>query len=148
MASTPNAKELTEVSEAQIAVHWKEEEYYQPSEQFKAQANMRDPRIFEKFGLDRFPDCFKTYADMLTWFQPYHTVLDTSDAPFWKWFVGGKINAAYNCVDRHLAKYGSKAAFIFVPDPESEPDVGITYHELSSRSNEGAARLRGMGLKA
>src|SRR5438093_1316025 len=86
----------------QIAVHWKEEEYYQPSEKFKAQANMRDPHVFEKFGLDKFPDCFREYADMLTWFEPYHTVLDTSDAPFWKWFVGGKINASYNCVDRHL----------------------------------------------
>src|SRR5256712_8932700 len=141
MAKTVETKELTEVSEAQIAVHWKEEEYYQPSEKFKAQANLRDPHVFAKFGLDKFPDCFKTYADMLTWFQPYHTVLDTSDAPFWKWFVGGKINAAYNCVDRHLAKYGSKAAFIFVPEPESEPDVVITYRseehtsELQSRSD-------------
>src|SRR2546426_12238881 len=36
-------------------------------------------------GLDNFPDCFKVYADMLTWFEPYRTVLDTSDAPFWKW---------------------------------------------------------------
>src|SRR6058998_2344751 len=148
MAKTVETKELTEVSEAQIAVHWKEEEYYQPSEKFKAQANLRDPHVFAKFGLDKFPDCFKTYADMLTWFEPYHTVLDTTDAPFWKWFVGGKINAAYNCVDRHLAKYGSKAAFIFVPEPESEPDVVITYQELYSRVNEVAALLRGMGLKA
>src|SRR5437868_10406293 len=147
MAITPNAKELTEVSEAQIAVHWKEEEYYQPSEKFKAQANMRDPRIFEKFGLDRFPDCFKTYADMLTWFEPYHTVLDTSDAPFWKWFVGGKINASYNCVDRHLEKHGGKAAFIFVPEPEAEQDVAITYRELYDRVNEVASLLRGGGLK-
>jgi acetyl-CoA synthetase len=85
---------------------------------------------------------------MLTWFEPYHTVLDTSDAPFWKWFVGGKINASYNCVDRHLAKYGSKAAFIFVPEPEAEPDVTIKYQELSDRVNEVAALLRGLGLKA
>src|SRR5438105_108130 len=148
MAITPNAKELTEVSEAQIAVHWKEEEYYQPSEQFKPQANMRDPRIFEKFGLDRFPDCFKAYADMLTWFEPYRTVLDTSDAPFWKWFAGGKINASYNCVDRHLDKYKSKAAFIFVPEAEKEPDVTITYQELYDRVNEVAELLRGLGLKA
>src|SRR5439155_22190614 len=70
MAKTVETKELTEVSEAQIAVHWKEEEYYQPSEKFKAQANLRDPHVFAKFGLDKFPDCFKTYADMLTWF-PY-----------------------------------------------------------------------------
>ena len=64
MAKRVETKELTEVSEAQIAVHWKEEEYYQPSEKFKAQAYLRDPRIFERFGLDRFPDCFKEYADM------------------------------------------------------------------------------------
>src|SRR4030081_3429780 len=144
MAATPKVKELTEVSEAQIAVHWKEEEYYQPSEAFKAQANLRDPRIFEKFGLDKFPDCFKTYADILTSLEPNHTVLDTSNAPFWKWFVGGKINASYNCVDRNLAKYGSKAAFIFVPEPEGEQHVFRTYEELYTRVNEVAALLRGL----
>src|SRR3989454_2263306 len=148
MAKTTETRELTEVSEAQNAVHWKEEGYYQPSEKFKAQANMRDPHILEKFGVDKFPDCFREYADMLTWFEPYRTVLDTSDAPFWKWFVGGKINASYNCVDRHLAKYGNKAAFLFVPEPEAEPDVAIKYQELHTRVNELAALLRGLGLKA
>src|SRR5439155_1668441 len=88
MAKTVASKELTEVSEAQIAVHWKEEAYYQPSEKFKAQANLRDTHILEKFGLAKFPDCFKEYADMLTWFEPYHTVLDISEAPSWKWFSG------------------------------------------------------------
>src|SRR5438876_665138 len=150
MAKTKTSKqqELTEVSEAQIAVHWKEEEYYQPSQKFKAQANMRDRHIFEKFGLDHFPDCFKEYADMLTWFEPYRTVLDTSDAPFWKWFAGGKINACYNCVDRNLDKYKNKAAFIFVPEPEKEADASISYQELYDRVNEVAALLRGLGLKA
>src|SRR5437867_13337710 len=54
MAKAIEKTELTEVSEAQIAVHWKEEEYYQPSEKFKAQANMRDPHVFEKFGSTKF----------------------------------------------------------------------------------------------
>jgi acetyl-CoA synthetase len=148
MAKAIDKTELTEVSEAQIAVHWKEEEFYQPSETFKAQANMRDSRIFEKFSLDKFPDCFKQYADLLTWFAPYRTVLDTSDAPFWKWFVGGKINASYNCLDRHLAKYATKAAFIFAPEPEAEPDVTLTYQQLYDRVNEMAALLGGLGLKA
>ena len=67
---------------------------------------------------------------MLDWFEPYHTVLDTSKAPFWKWFVGGKLNVSYNCVDRHLEQYGNKAAFIFVPEPEDETPLTITYHEL------------------
>src|SRR5260370_6123486 len=142
MGEAAKAQEVTEVREAQIAVHWKEEEYYQPSEQFKAQANMRDPHILEKFGLDKFPDCFRAYAEMLTWFEPYRAVLDTSDAPFWKWFAGGKINACYNCVDRHLDQYGDKAAFIFVPEPENEPDVAISYRQLHSRVNEVAALLR------
>lgn len=149
MATSTAAAELTEVSEAQIAVHWKEEEYFQPSEKFKAQAIMRDPHILERFGLDKFPDCYKEYADMLTWFEPYKTVLDTSTAPFWKWFVGGKLNVSFNCVDRHLEKYRNKAAFIFVPEPEDEPSVAMTYQELYNRVNEVAALLRDFcGLKA
>jgi len=148
MANTKKTPELTEISEAQIAVHWREEKYYHPSAKFKAQANMRDPRILKKFGLDKFPDCFTEYAGMLTWFKPYRKVLDTSNAPFWKWFAGGKINASYNCVDRHLEKYRNKAAFIFVPEPEDEPDVAVTYQDLYNRVNEVAALLRDLGLKA
>src|SRR3989442_11196290 len=148
MAKTVASKELTEVSEAQSGGHWEEGEHYQPSEKFKAQANMRDTPILEKFGLAKFPDCFKEYADMLTWFEPYHTVLDTSDAPFWKWFAGGKINASYNCVDRKLATYANKAAFLLVPEPEAELDVVMTYQELYERVNEVAAMLRDLRLKA
>src|SRR5690349_25079083 len=120
----------TEVSEAQIAVHWKEEEYYQPSAKFKAQANMRDERVFERFALAKVPDCFKEYADMLTWVEPYRTVLDTSNAPFWNWFVGGKLNACYNCVDRHLATYATKAAFIFVLAAAAERDGCISSDDV------------------
>ena len=142
-------KEFMRVSEAEIAVHWQEEEYYHPSAQFIAQANMADPGIYERFSLENFPECFKEYADLLTWYQYWHTTLDTSDAPFWKWFVGGKINACYNCVDRHLPKYKNKAAIIWVPEPEDEPHVALTYRELYVRVNEVAAVLRDFaGLKA
>ena len=83
-----------QVSEAQIAVHWREEEYYPPPPKFVEQANANDPAIFERFTDDKFPDCFKEYADLLTWDQPWHTTLDSSNPPFWKWFVGGKLNAS------------------------------------------------------
>ncbi len=116
-------KKSAAVSEAQIAVHWQEEEYIHPSPQFVSQANMTDPGIFDRFSLDNFPECFKEYADLLTWYQYWDTTLDTSDAPCWKWFVGGKINASYNCIDRHLDKYKNKAAILFVPEPEDEPDA-------------------------
>ena len=45
-------------------------------------------------------------------------------------FVGGKINASYNCVDRHLAKYKNKAALILVPEPEDEGPISVAYREL------------------
>jgi len=133
------------VSEAQIAVHWREEEYYQPSPGFIGQANASDPRIFERFREEHFPECFKEYADLLTWDHYWHTTLDTSNAPFWKWFVGGRLNACYNCVDRHLATSHNKAALIWVPEPEIEATQAITYQDLYVRVNEFAAVLRGFG---
>ena len=108
-------KEGLELTEAQIAVHWKEEDYYSPSPKFIGQANASDPNIFERFGEKNFPECFKEYADLLSWNEYWHTTLDASNPPFWKWFVGGKLNACYNCVDRHLEKNKNKAAFIWVP---------------------------------
>ena len=142
-------KEVVETSEAQIAVHWGEEEYFYPSTEFVAQANMTDPGIYERFSLDNFPNCFKEYADLLDWYEYWHTTLDTSDAPCWKWFVGGKINASYNCVDRHLPKYKNKTAIHFVPEPLEEGYQHITYQELYVRVNEFAAVLQEFcGLKA
>ena len=132
-----------QVSEAQIAVHWREEEYYDPPPTFIRQANAADPSIRERFAEDKFPECFKEYAELLSWNAYWHTTLDTSNPPFWKWFVGGRLNASYNCVDRHLATYGNKAAIIWVPEPETEDTKAITYRELYRRVNEFAALLRG-----
>ena len=140
-----NEKKAAQASEAQIAVHWKEEKYVYPTPQFIAQANLTDPGMYDRFSLERFPECFKEYADLLSWDQYWKTTLDTSDAPCWKWFVGGKINASFNCVDRHLAKYGNKAAFLYVPEPEDEPHEVLTYQELYVRVNEVAALLRDFG---
>ncbi len=143
------AKISNDVSEAQIAVHWQEESFFSPQPNFIAQANLIDASIYDRFSLDNFPECYKEYADLLTWYQYWHTTLDTSDAPCWKWFVGGKINAAYNCIDRHLAEYKNKAAIIYVPEPEGELHQVITYQELYIRVNEFTALLRDFaGLKA
>jgi len=139
----------TEVSEAQIAVHWREEDYYPPPADFAAQANGADPAIFEQFAEDKFPGCFEEYADLLTWDERWHTTLDTSRPPFWKWFVGGKLNASYNCVDRHAQSNPDKTAIIWVPELESDAHEHISYGELLRRVNEFAAVLRDFaGLKA
>ncbi len=141
-------KEIVETSEAQIAVHWQEEGLYYPSTKFIAQANMTDEDVYDRFSLDNFPNCFKEYADLLTWYEYWDEILDTSDAPCYKWFKGGKINASYNCVDRHLKEYKNKAAIHFVPEPLEEGYQSITFQQLYVRVNEFAALLRDFaGLK-
>jgi acetyl-CoA synthetase len=102
------AEREVQVSESQIAVHWREEDYNSPPAKFIAQANAADPAIFDRFGEEHFPDCFKEYAELLAWDAYWHTTLDTSNPPFWKWFVGGRLNASFNCVDRHLATSRNK----------------------------------------
>jgi len=143
------AEEKLEVSEAAIASHWKEESYYPPSNKFVAQANMTDEGIYERMSLENMPECYKEYADLLDWYKYWDTVLDTSDAPCYKWFKGGLINASYNCVDRHLAKNSNKTAIHFVPELEEEKVDHVTYRELWVRVNEFAALLQDYcGLKA
>lgn len=138
-----------ELTEAQIAVHWKEEEYFHPTEEFKKQANLNDPSVNERFSLKNFPQCFNEYGELLTWYKKWDKTLDSSNPPFWKWFVGGKLNASFNCIDRHLSTHKGKAAYIYVPEPENEPTQVITYQELYVRVNEFAALLRDhCGLKA
>ncbi len=63
-----------EISEAQIAAHWREEDLFYPSIRFVAQANGSDPGVFERFTEERFPECFKEYAELLTWdkYWAYH----------------------------------------------------------------------------
>ncbi|MFF4607046.1 acetate--CoA ligase [Streptomyces sp. NPDC001339] len=143
------APERSDVPEEQIAVHWREEEYYRPPPAFIGQANAPDPDILRRFTEEHFPHCFRAYADLLDWDTYWHTTLDTGDPPFWKWFVGGRLNACHNCVDRHLATSRNKAAFLWVPEPEDEPTRAITYQELAVQVNEFAALLRDFcGLKA
>jgi len=144
-----STEEEQQVSEAQIAVHWREEEFYYPPAKFIGQANASDPAILDRFSEENFPECFKEYADLLSWDHYWHTTLDSSNPPFWKWFVGGKLNASYNCIDRHLEKNRNKSAILWAPEPENEEIKAITYQELYHQVNEFAALLRDFcGLKA
>jgi len=143
------AKEATETTEAEIAVHWGEEQYFYPSPKFIAQANMTDEKIYDRMSMDKCPDYWKEYADLLTWYKYWDTILDASDAPCYNFFKGGLINASYNCVDRHLAKYKNKTAIHFVPELLTDKVEHVTYQELYVRVNEFAAVLKNeCGLKA
>ncbi|HOV82316.1 MAG TPA: acetate--CoA ligase [Methanothrix sp.] len=85
----------------------------------------------------------KTYAD---WFEPYKQTLQWK-APFAKWFIGGKINAAYNAVDRHAKSWRrNKLAYIFVGEPVGDVRK-ITYYELAREVNRFANALKAQGIK-
>jgi acetyl-CoA synthetase len=138
-----------EVTEAQIAVHWQEEGTIAPPKEFVAQANLTDKSVFKRFAIDRFPGYYREFAELLDWYKKWDKLFDGSNPPFWRWFVGGRINACHNCIDRHLGKHKNKTAIHFVPEPESEAIQHLTYQELYVRVNEFALLLRDFcGLKA
>ncbi|WP_201352779.1 acetate--CoA ligase [Hydrogenimonas urashimensis] len=84
--------------------------------------------------------------EKIDWFEPYTQVLDESDAPFYKWFVGGKLNVCYQCVDRHIDVRKNKAAIIFEGD-RGDRQI-ITYLELSRNVNRFANLLKNrFGIK-
>jgi acetyl-CoA synthetase len=84
----------------------------------------------------------------LAWDTPFSEVLDWSDAPFAKWFVGGKLNVAYNCVDRHVeAGNGDRVAIHWEGEPIGDSRT-ITYAELLAQVSKAANALSDLGLVA
>ena len=122
-----------------------EERSFPPPSDFTSQANMADPDIYAKAAAD--PEGFWAgLAEELDWFQKWDTVLDWSDAPFAKWFIGGKLNVSYNCIDRHV-KNGrrNKAAIVW----EGEPgDWKVyTYGDLLREVCQFANGLKSLGVQ-
>ena len=121
-----------------------EERTFPPSGDFVGKANMADPDIYEKARQD--PEAFwARLAEELDWFQKWDRVLEW-DPPFAKWFVGGKLNVSYNCIDRHLtAGRRNKAAIIW----EGEPgDWKVyTYWDLYREVCRFANGLKSLGVR-
>ncbi|MCA1737373.1 MAG: acetyl-coenzyme A synthetase, partial [Actinobacteria bacterium] len=96
---------------------------YEPPEEFAKNANVQDPEIWDKAAED-YEGFWEGWAKEMHWFKEWDQVLDW-DPPFAKWFVGGKLNPAYNCLDYQIEEgKGDKQALIWVGD---EPDYQQTY---------------------
>ncbi len=117
---------------------------FPPPPAFAAAANVRDPSVYQRAHDD--PEGFwAEAANRLDWFQRWDRVLDWN-APWAKWFVGGKLNASYNCVDRHVKTWRrNKAAIIWEGEP-GDTRV-LTYGDLYREVNKFAAVLLDLGLK-
>ncbi|WP_238594629.1 acetate--CoA ligase [Caenibacillus caldisaponilyticus] len=133
------------VNEAkQLDTLLKENRVFHPDPAFTKQANFNDPDIYERAAKD--PEGYwAEQAKHITWFKPYDKVLEWNP-PHAKWFLGGKLNAAYNCVDRHRqGPRKNKAAIIW--ESENGDSKVFTYEMLGREVDKAAHMLKNLGVK-
>jgi acetyl-CoA synthetase len=119
---------------------------YPPAPEFTEHANATEA-LYDEAEADRLAFWAKQ-AERLSWDTPFDEVLDWSDAPFAKWFVGGKLNVAYNCVDRHVeAGNGDRVAIHWEGEPVGDAR-DITYAELKDAVSQAANAFTDLGLQA
>ena len=123
----------------------REERRFPPSSEFAAQANAQ-ASMYEAAASDR-TSFWDEQARRLEWTKPWKQTVDWSDAPFAKWFDGGELNVAVNCVDRHVAAgHGDRVAIHFEGEPGDTRT--ITYSDLQSEVNKAAHALTELGVQA
>ncbi len=126
-----------------IEVLLTENRSFPPPESFSAAANISDPTIYKRASSD--PEGFwAEQAERLHWFRRWEKVLEW-DPPFAKWFIGGKLNVSYNCIDRHLAEKASKVAFHWVGEPGERRT--ITFQDLHEAVCKCANALEALGVR-
>jgi acetyl-CoA synthetase len=122
-----------------------EERRFPPSPEFAAQA-VAKAELYDEAAADRL-GFWDRQARALTWATPWSQTLDWSEAPFAKWYLGGTLNVAYNCVDRHVeAGHGDRVAFHFEGEPGDTRT--ITYAQLQSEVCKAANALLELGVEA
>jgi acetyl-CoA synthetase len=122
-----------------------EERRFPPPEQFVAHANV-SADVYAEADADRLAFWAKQ-AERLSWAEKWTDVLDWSNAPVARWFVGGKLNVAYNCVDRHVeAGYGDQVAYYWEGEPGDSRT--ITYAQLKDEVCRAANALIELGVRS
>src|SRR6187455_2566205 len=120
-----------------------DQERFSPPDGFREQAVVSDAAIYEQ--AERYEDFWGERAEALDWETKWDQVLDWSNPPFAKWFVGGKLNVSYNCLDRHVeAGNGDRVAFHWRGEEGEERD--ITYAELHRDVQRFANALKDRGI--
>ncbi len=127
-----------------------ESRIFPPSKKFAENSNIRSQKEFlslKKQALDNPTKFWESFAKSeIDWFEPFQTVLDSDNAPFFKWFKEGKINITYNCLDRHIKKgLGAKTALIWEGEPGDSKKY--TYKELLKEVCKAANALKAIGVK-
>ncbi len=119
------------------------------SDEFKERANLKHDEYvrLRKWAEEDFEGFWDYFAKKeISWFEPYEKVLDSSNAPFYKFFTGGKLNMCYNCVDRHVTTRDKNRAAILWESEQGESRI-LTYRELQYQVNKFANVLKTLGVK-
>ncbi|AAQ60946.1 acetate--CoA ligase [Chromobacterium violaceum] len=127
----------------------KETRSFAPSEEFRRKASISGIEAYHAL-CEQADDHYLSFwgdlaRELITWKKPFSRVLDDSQAPFFKWFDDGVLNASYNCLDRHLAANANKIAIIFEADDGEV--TRVTYSELHRRVCQFANGLKSLGVK-
>ncbi len=121
-------------------------EWYYPSEEIVQNANIPDYEAVYKEAQDDPEAFWAKQAENLHWFKKWDQVLDRSNAPFYKWFVGAQTNIAYNALDRHVKTYRrNKLALIWEGEPGEHRT--FSYWRLWREVNKFANVLKSLGVK-
>ena len=123
-----------------------EGEVYFPSEEVVAAANVQEYSAGHERSLTDPEAYWGERAEELEWYKRWDTVLDDSDAPFFKWFVGGKTNIVANAIDRHL-KTSRKNKLALVWEGEPGDERSFSYYALNREVCKFANILRSMGVR-
>jgi acetyl-CoA synthetase len=127
-----------------------EKRHFEPSDEFAKKSKVRSLEEYERMYRESIddPEAFwAKAASELHWFKKWKRVLNDDNAPFYKWFEGGKTNVAYNCLDVHLKTWRkNKAAIIWEGEPYGQRTI-LTYRELHRQVCKFANALRGLGVK-
>jgi acetyl-CoA synthetase len=121
-------------------------EKFEPAEEFRAQANWSDPKIYEKAAADPVSWWTAQARELLEWDVEPAETLDDSNPPFYKWFADGRLNASYNCLDRHVeAGNGGRVAYHWRGEEGEERE--ITYADLHRDVQRFANALKDLGVE-
>ncbi|MGY9071901.1 MAG: acetate--CoA ligase [Acidimicrobiales bacterium] len=133
------------MSEPTIEDYQTEGRLFPPSADFQAQALVADRSLFEEAEADRLGFWARQARELVSWYEDFDQVLDWQ-LPFAKWFIGGKLNVSYNCLDRHVdAGRGDKVAFHWEGEPGDTRT--ITYSDLLDEVSKFANALKGLGVE-
>src|SRR5215207_10992396 len=121
-------------------------EWYNPPEAIVKNANVPSYEAVAKEAADDVEAFWAKRAETLEWYKKWDTVLDKSNPPFYKWFVGGKTNIALNALDRHIKTWRkNKLALIWEGEPGDKRTY--SYWRLWQEVNKFGNVLRSMGVK-